>query len=123
MVGFSAKGAEMIYKKREVQDLWHILTEQLFMQINFVVTVATRLFHKLMNVAQKMRLGGLVMKARKMMINNNLFRDLLRYGKIKADFEVKENTGRLFRVRVFEYQEKKYFTVMVDGEPLELKEV
>ena len=57
------------------------------------------------------------------MIDNNLFRDLLRYGKIKADFEVKENTGRLFRVRVFEYQEKKYFTVMCDGEPLELKEV
>ena len=57
------------------------------------------------------------------MINNNLFRDLLRYGKIKADFEVKENTGRLFRVRVFEYQEKKYFTVMVDGEPLRCEEV
>ena len=57
------------------------------------------------------------------MVNDNLFRDLLRYGKIKADFEVKENTGRLFRVRVFEYQEKKYFTVMCDGEPLELKEV
>ena len=123
MVGFSAKGAEMIYKKREVQDLWHILTEQLFMQINFVVTVAMRLFHKLMNVAQKMRLGGLVMKARKMMINNNLFRDLLRYGKIKADFEVKDNIGRLFRVRVFEYENKKYFTVMCDGEQLELKEV
>lgn len=57
------------------------------------------------------------------MINNNLFRDLLRYGKIKSDFEVKENTGRLFRVRVFEYENKKYFTVMCDGEPLELKEV
>lgn len=57
------------------------------------------------------------------MVNTNLFRDLLRYGTIKADFEVKDNMGRLFRVRVFEYQEKKYFTVMVDGEPLELKEV
>ena len=57
------------------------------------------------------------------MINNNLFRDLLRYGKIKADFEVKENTGRLFRVRVFEYQDKMYFTVMVDGEPLRCEEV
>ena len=57
------------------------------------------------------------------MINNNLFRDLLRYGKMKADFEVKENTGRLFRVRVFEYQEKNYFTVICDGEWLELKEV
>lgn len=58
-----------------------------------------------------------------MMINNNLFRDLLRYGKIKADFEVKDTMGRYFRVRVFEYQEKKYFTVMCDGGLLELKEV
>lgn len=57
------------------------------------------------------------------MVNTNLFRDLLRYGKIKADFEVKDNVGRLFRVRVFEYQEKKYFTVMVDGEPLRCEEV
>ena len=51
-------------------------------------------------------------------INNNLFRDLLRYGKIKADFEVKDTMGRYFRVRVFEYQGKKYFTVMCDGEVL-----
>ena len=58
-----------------------------------------------------------------MMINNNLFRELLRYGKIKSDFEVKDNMDRLFRVRVFEYQEKKYFTVMVDGEPLRCEEV
>lgn len=57
------------------------------------------------------------------MIDNNLFRDLLRYGKIKADFEVKDTMGRYFRVRVFEYDGKKYFTVMCDGEPLELKEV
>ena len=57
------------------------------------------------------------------MINNILFRDLLRYGKIKADFEVKDTMGRHFRARVFEYQDKKYFTVMCDGEPLELKEV
>lgn len=55
--------------------------------------------------------------------NNNLFYDLRRYGKIKADFEVKDTMGKYFRVRVFEYQEKKYFTVMVDGEALELKEV
>ena len=57
------------------------------------------------------------------MIYNSFLRDLLRYGKIKADFEVKDTMGRYFRVRVFEYQEKKYFTVMCDGEPLELKEV
>ena len=57
------------------------------------------------------------------MVNTNLFRDLLRYGKIKADFEVKDNMGRLFRARVFEYQEKKYFTVMCDGEQLRCEEV
>lgn len=57
------------------------------------------------------------------MIDNNLFRDLLRYGKIKADFEVKDTMGRYFRVRVFWYQEKKYFTVMCNGEVLEIKEV
>ena len=57
------------------------------------------------------------------MIENNLFRDLLRYSKIKSDFEVKDTVGRLFRIRVFEYQEKKYFTVMCDGEPLRCEEV
>ena len=57
------------------------------------------------------------------MVNNNIFRDLLRYGKMKADFEVADGFLRYYRVRVFEYQGKKYFTVMVDGEPLELKEV
>ena len=55
--------------------------------------------------------------------NQDFFRDLLRYGKIKADFEVKENAGRLFRVRVFEYQDKKYFTVMCNGEALRCEEV
>ena len=43
------------------------------------------------------------------MINNNLFRDLLRYGKIKADFEAKDTMGRYIRIRVFEYQEKKQY--------------
>ena len=57
------------------------------------------------------------------MIDNNLFRDLLRYGKIKADFEAKDTMGRYIRIRVFEYQEKKYFTVMCDGEPLRCEEV
>ena len=57
------------------------------------------------------------------MVNTDLFRDLLRYGKIKADFEGKDNMVRLFRVRVFEYQEKKYFTVMCDGEALRCEEV
>lgn len=57
------------------------------------------------------------------MVNTNLFRDLLRYGKMKSDFEVKDTMGRYFRVRVFEYQEKKYFTVMCDGEVLRCEEV
>lgn len=59
------------------------------------------------------------------MINTNLFRDLLRYGKIKADFD---NTAidveaEYIRVRVFEYQGKKYFTVMCGGEVLRCEEV
>lgn len=57
------------------------------------------------------------------MVNTDLFRDLLRYGKIKSDFEVKDTMGRYFRVRVFEYQEKKYFTVMCDGGMLRCEEV
>ena len=57
------------------------------------------------------------------MIDEGLFRDLHRYGKIKSDFEVKDNVGRWFRIRVFEHLGVKYFTVMCDGEPLELKEV
>lgn len=57
------------------------------------------------------------------MIDNSFFHDLLRYGKIKSDFEVKDSMGRWFRVRVFEYEEKKFFTVMCNGELLELKEV
>ena len=57
------------------------------------------------------------------MINDNLFRDLLRYGTIKSDFEVRDSMGRYFRVRVIEYQGKKYFTVMCDGEPLRCDEV
>ena len=62
-------------------------------------------------------------KERGTKVNTNLFRNLLRYGKIKADFEVKDTMGRYFRVRVFEYEGKKYFTVMCDGEPLRCEEV
>jgi hypothetical protein len=57
------------------------------------------------------------------MVNTNLFRDLIRYGKIKADFETKDSIGRYFRIRVIEYQDKKYFTIMCDGEPLRCEEV
>lgn len=53
----------------------------------------------------------------------NKVKELLRYGKIKADFEVKDTMGRYFRVRVFEYQEKKHFTVMCNGEVLRCEEV
>ena len=57
------------------------------------------------------------------MIDNNLFRDLLLYGTIKADFGVSDGFWRYYRVRVFEYEGKKYFTVMCDGELLECREV
>lgn len=57
------------------------------------------------------------------MTKEDMMHDLVRYGKIKADFEVKDTMGRYFRVRVFEYQGKKYFTVMVDGEVLRCEEV
>lgn len=57
------------------------------------------------------------------MVNKEFFRDVIRYGIIKSDFECGDTLGRLYRVRVVEYTEKKYFTVMCDGQPLELKEV
>jgi hypothetical protein len=57
------------------------------------------------------------------MTKEDMMHNLVRYGKIKADFEVKDNMGRLFRVRVFEHQEKKYFTVMCNGEVLRCEEV
>jgi hypothetical protein len=57
------------------------------------------------------------------MTKEDMMHDLVRYGKIKADFEAKDTMGRYFRVRVFEYQEKKYFTVMCDGELLRCEEV
>ena len=57
------------------------------------------------------------------MINKEFFRDVIRYGIIKSDFECRDSAGRLYRVRVIEYTEKKYFVVQCNGEPLELKEV
>ena len=59
------------------------------------------------------------------MTKEDMMHDLVRYGKIKADFD---NTAidveaEYIRVRVFEYQGKKYFTVMCDGEPLRCEEV
>ena len=57
------------------------------------------------------------------MINKEFFRDVIRYGIIKSDFECRDTLGRLYRVRVVEYTEKKYFIVQSNGEPLEMKEV
>ena len=57
------------------------------------------------------------------MIIQNLFRDLVRYGTIKSDFEVKDCFGQWVRIRVFKYKEKRYFTVMRDGELLQCEEV
>lgn len=57
------------------------------------------------------------------MSNYDMIKRLLLYGKVKSDFETSNRYGNFYRVRVFEYDGKKYFTVMCDGEPLELKEV
>ena len=57
------------------------------------------------------------------MINKEFFRDVIRYGIIKSDFECRDTLGRLYRVRVVEYTEKKYFIVQCNGDPLELIEV
>lgn len=52
----------------------------------------------------------------------NLSRDLLRYGFIKADVTTDEKDG-CRRIRVFEYQGKKYFHWMFNGELIECYEV
>ena len=57
------------------------------------------------------------------MISKEFFRDVIRYGIIKSDFECRDTLGRLYRVRVVEYTEKKYFIVQCNGDPLEMKEV
>ena len=57
------------------------------------------------------------------MTKEDMMHDLVRYGKIKADFEVADGFWRYYRVRVFEYDGKKYFTVMCDGEVLRCEEV
>ena len=56
------------------------------------------------------------------MENEKLFQDLLRYGKIKADFEHKDGYGNWFRSRVIEYNGCYYFTVMCNGEPLKIQQ-
>ena len=57
------------------------------------------------------------------MTKEDMMHDLVRYGKMKENFEVKDIMGRYFRVRVFEHQEKKFFTVMCNGEVLRCEEV
>lgn len=51
-----------------------------------------------------------------------LSRELLDYGKIKADLETVEKDGYR-RIRVFEYDGKKYFHHMFNGEVVEVFEV
>ena len=56
------------------------------------------------------------------MKQENLSKDLLRYGIIKADVETEEKSGYR-RVRVVEYEGKKYFHHMFNGELIECYEV
>lgn len=51
-----------------------------------------------------------------------LHRNLLRYGKIKADIECVEKDGYR-RIRVFEYKKKKYFHIMFNGKVINIFEV
>ena len=52
-----------------------------------------------------------------------LFDNLQKYATPKANFEMTDQQGFPFRVRVFEYQGRKYFTVQVKGKVKEVKEV
>jgi len=52
-----------------------------------------------------------------------LFDTLQKYGTPKANFEMIDQLGFPFRVRVFEYQGRKYFTVQVKGRVKEVLEI
>lgn len=52
----------------------------------------------------------------------SISKDLLRYGDIKADVTTDEKDG-CRRIRVIEYQNKKYFHHMFNGELVECYEV
>lgn len=57
------------------------------------------------------------------MIDNNLFRDLFRYGTIKCDCDIQDKSGRFIRVCIFKLDNKTYLTVMCNGEVLKCEEV
>ena len=57
------------------------------------------------------------------MITPTFLKILLRYGKILADFEVMDCNNRYYRVRVFEHAQRKFFSIMCNGELIELKEI
>lgn len=57
------------------------------------------------------------------MEGNSLFKELLRYGAVKSNYEVYDGFSNFYRFRVFELMGKKYFTVMCNGEPLRCEEV
>lgn len=52
-----------------------------------------------------------------------LYRDLLRYGTIKANYEVYDGFSNFYRFQVFELMGKKYFTVMCNGSVLRCEEI
>ena len=57
------------------------------------------------------------------MIDNNLFRDLLRYGTIKRDCDLQDKWGRFIRVCIYELDDKTYLIVMCNGEVLKCEEI
>lgn len=57
------------------------------------------------------------------MKKEEMMHNLVRYGKIKNDFECKDGFGNWFRFRVIEYKDTNYFTVMCNGEVLRCEEI
>lgn len=56
------------------------------------------------------------------MIDEGFAFDLIRYGTVKADTEI-DAWGAWYRIQVFEWDGKKYYTVRRNGEFVECKEV
>jgi hypothetical protein len=52
-----------------------------------------------------------------------LFKELLRYGTIKADYEIYDGFTNFYHIRVFDLCGKKYFTAMCNGEVVRCEEV
>ena len=57
------------------------------------------------------------------MRKSELLIELLRYGTFDTDFEFKDGSGMEYRVRVINYNDKKYLVVQCDGDPIAVTEV